>query len=51
METDSIISIPNSQGTHGIFPSRNKLNAVYCNSEFRIPYPNDGCNLINAKKI
>jgi len=50
METDSIISIPNTQGTHGIFPSRNKLNAVYCNSEFRIPLPNDGRDLRNPKK-
>jgi nitrous-oxide reductase len=50
METDSIINIPNSQGTHGIFPSRHKLNAIYCNSEFRIPYPNDGRNLTEPKK-
>ena len=50
METDKIISIPNSQGTHGIFPSRNKLNAVYCNGEFRIPYPNDGRDLNEPKK-
>ena len=50
METDSIISIPNSQGTHGIFPSRNKLNAIYCNSEFRIPFPNDGRDLNDPKK-
>ena len=39
---DAITSIPNAQGTHGIFPSRHKLDAVYCNSEFRIPLPNDG---------
>ncbi len=40
--TDKIVEIPNSQGTHGIFPSRNKINAVYCNSEFRVPLINDG---------
>lgn len=41
MEVDSIVSIPNSQGTHGIFPSRHKLDGVYCNAEFRTPYPYD----------
>ena len=40
--TDKIVDIPNAAGTHGIFPSRNEMNAVYCNSEFRIPLPNDG---------
>lgn len=40
MEVDSMISIPFSQGVHGIFPSRHKLDAVYCNSEFRSPVPN-----------
>ncbi|MDH5435228.1 MAG: TAT-dependent nitrous-oxide reductase [Gammaproteobacteria bacterium] len=47
--TDSIVDIPNSQGTHGIFPSRNKLDAVYCNSEFRTPLPNDGRDMENPK--
>lgn len=42
MEPDKITNIPHSQGTHGIFPSRNKLDAVYCNAEFRTPLPNDG---------
>ncbi len=50
METDAITKIPNAQGTHGIFPSRNKLDSVYCNSEFRIPIPNDGTNANNPKK-
>ena len=50
MVTDAITEIPNSQGTHGIFPSRHKLDAVYCNSEFRIPQPNDGRDLKDPKK-
>ena len=50
METDSIVKIPNSQGTHGIFPSRHKLDAVYCNAEFRTPLPNDGRDLDAPKK-
>ena len=50
METDAITKIPYSQGTHGIFPSRNKLDAVYCNAEFRTPLPNDGRDLNNPKK-
>ncbi len=48
--TDSIVEIPNSQGTHGIFPSRHKLDAVYCNSEFRTPLPNDGRDMTDPKK-
>ncbi len=48
--TDKIVEIPNSQGTHGIFPSRNKINAVYCNSEFRIPLINDGRDVEDPKK-
>ena len=39
MEVDAITEIPNSQGVHGIFPSRNRLDGVYCNTEFRTPYP------------
>ncbi len=42
MEVDKIVDIPNSQGTHGIFPQRHKTGLVLCNSEFRIPQPNDG---------
>ncbi len=34
MEVDAITEIPNSQGTHGIFPSRHKLDAVYCMRSF-----------------
>ena len=42
METDAIVDIPNSQGTHGIFPQRNRTGLVLCNSEFQLPIPNDG---------
>ncbi len=50
METDAITKIPYSQGTHGIFPSRHKLNAVYCNAEFRTPLPNDGRHMDTPKR-
>ncbi|HFL8824359.1 MAG TPA: TAT-dependent nitrous-oxide reductase [Candidatus Azoamicus sp. OHIO1] len=50
METDAITKIPYSQGTHGLFPSRNKLDAVYCNAEFGTPLPNDGRDLTDHKK-
>jgi len=40
MEVDAIVDIPNSQGTHGIFPQRHKTGLVFCNSEFRTPLPN-----------
>ena len=42
METDAIVDIPNSQGTHGIFPSRHTLKDVYCNAEFATPIDNNG---------
>lgn len=48
--TDKIVEIPNAQGTHGIFPSRNEINAVYCNSEFRIPLVNDGRDVEDPTK-
>jgi len=50
MVTDKICHIPNAAGTHGIFPSRHKIDAVYCNSEFRIPLPNDGRDLEDPTK-
>jgi nitrous-oxide reductase len=50
METDAICDIPNSQGTHGIFPQRHKTGYVFCNSEFRTPLPNDGQNLDDPTK-
>ncbi|MBW2231559.1 MAG: nitrous-oxide reductase [Deltaproteobacteria bacterium] len=45
MQTDKITDIPNSQGTHGIFPQRHKTGLVLCNAEFRTPQPNDGRDL------
>ncbi|CAM2069402.1 TAT-dependent nitrous-oxide reductase [Sulfidibacter corallicola] len=45
MEVDKIVDIPNSQGTHGIFPQRHKTGYVMCNSEFRTPQVNDGRDL------
>ncbi len=42
METDAITEIPNSQGTHGIFPQRHHTGLVFCNGEFQVPVPNDG---------
>jgi nitrous-oxide reductase len=50
METDAITWIPNAQGTHGIFPQRHKTGLVFCNSEFRNPYPNDGRDLEDPSK-
>lgn len=50
METDAITKIPYSQGTHGLFTSRNKLDAVFCNAEFATPLPNDGRDIDNPKK-
>jgi nitrous-oxide reductase len=50
MEVDKIVDIPNSQGTHGIFPQRHKTGLVLCNSEFRTPQPNDGRDMDDPKK-
>ncbi len=50
MEVDKIVDIPNSQGTHGIFPQRHKTGLVLCNSEFRIPQPNDGRDMDDPSK-
>lgn len=50
METDKITAIPNSQGTHGIFPQRHKTGLVLCNSEFRTPQPNDGRDMDDPSK-
>lgn len=50
MEVDKIVDIPNSQGTHGIFPQRHKTGLVVCNSEFQIPQPNDGRDMHDPNK-
>ncbi len=50
METDTIVKIPNAAGTHGIFPQRHKTGYVFCNSEFRLPLPNNGQNMDDPSK-
>jgi len=50
MEVDRIVDIPNSNGTHGIFPQRHKTGLVVCNSEFATPLPNDGRDLEDTSK-
>ncbi len=49
-ETDRIVDIPHSQGTHGIFPQRHATGYVLCNSEFRQPMPNDGRDMTDPSK-
>ena len=50
MEVDKIVEIPNSQGTHGIFPQRHNTGLVLCNSEFRTPQVNDGRDMKDPSK-
>jgi nitrous-oxide reductase len=50
MEVDKITDIPNSQGTHGIFPQRHKTGYVMCNAEFRTPQVNDGRDMDDPTK-
>jgi nitrous-oxide reductase len=50
MEVDHIVDLPNSDGTHGIFPQRHKTGYVFCNSEFRTPKPNDGTDMDDPTK-
>lgn len=49
-EVDAITELPNASGTHGIFPQRHKTGLVVCNSEFRLPMPNDGTNMEDPTK-
>jgi len=43
LEVDAILPIPNSQGSHGIFPQRAPRSEwLILNSEFRVPPNNDG---------
>jgi nitrous-oxide reductase len=49
-EVDKVVDLPNSQGTHGIFPQRHKTGLVLCNSEYQTPQPNDGRDLDDASK-
>jgi nitrous-oxide reductase len=50
MEVDKVTDIPNSQGTHGIFPQRHKTGLVLCNAEFRTPPNNDGRDMDDPTK-
>ena len=50
MEVDAVVDIPNSDGTHGIFPQRHKTGLVMCNSEYRTPKPNDGRDMEDPTK-
>lgn len=50
MEVDRVVDIPNSQGTHGIFPQRHKTGLVLCNAEFRTPQVNDGRDMDDPSK-
>jgi len=50
MEVDAIVDIPNSQGTHGIFPQRHKTGLVLCNSEFRVPVTDDPADVMDPSK-
>lgn len=49
-EVDKVVDIPNSQGTHGIFPQRHRTGLVLCNSEFRSPMPNDGRDMTDPTR-
>lgn len=44
-EVDTVVELPNCSGTHGIFPQRHKNGYVFCNSEYRLPLPNDGTKM------
>ena len=50
MEVDKVVDIPNSNGTHGIFPQRHKTGYVFCNSEFRAPINNNGKDMEDVSK-
>ncbi len=49
-ECDAMVELPNSSGTHGIFPQRHKTGYVMCNSEFRLPMPNNGKDMDDPSK-
>ncbi len=58
MVCDKMLSIPNVQGFHGIFPDKrdpvdqniNHTTRIFCGQEFHIPQPNDGRDLNDPKK-
>ena len=46
MKTDKIVNVPNVQAIHGLrLQKAPRTGYVFCNAEFRIPYPNDGSNM------
>ena len=46
MKTDKIVHVPNVQAIHGLrLQKAPRTGYVFCNAEFRIPYPNDGSNM------
>jgi nitrous-oxide reductase len=58
MDCDKIVTIPNVQGFHGIFPDKrdpldpkvNYTTRVFCGSEFHVPLPNDGRDVNDPDK-
>ncbi|MEO7067104.1 MAG: TAT-dependent nitrous-oxide reductase [Rhodanobacter sp.] len=51
MRTDKIINVPNVADIHGLRVQREpRTGYVFANSEFRVPYPNDGRDLDDPKK-
>ncbi|MBF0109158.1 MAG: TAT-dependent nitrous-oxide reductase [Magnetococcales bacterium] len=51
MKTDKVLEIPNAHAIHGLRLQRYpKTGYVFCNSEMRIPIPNDGSVLDDPKK-
>jgi len=51
MRADKIITIPNVQAIHGLRVQKVPYTKyVFCNSEYEIPLPNDGRDMLDPKK-